>query len=455
VPAPVDPQADALLSVGKAARALTAQLLAPLRPPDPTLFVRAGTSGVRHLFPIHLTDNENEVASPFCRPISHARSRTPTTEMCSNVDMIRNICSSMKTLQHFDVSRNELQELPLDISLLVELETLNGSHNQLSEMADLFEQLKHLKELDISFNQFKRLPDVIYTLKSLVRLNCEHNSITQFESCFINLKRLKVFVADHNQLDSVDTIDFAQMKKLEYIHLAHNQLLKFPRGLHLLHHLKNVNLSNNRLKSFPIDLLLLNTLDVLNLGHNLITKLPPMPIAYKRGSMIFSIDLSFNQLNKFYEFLLLIALKVDVSNNRIRVLSSDFMKKLTNDLIVSRELKIHNNPLTQPLVPPDMLHETNSTKINVLRMIRNCFDEQQLDVHIRQGFKICITGCKGSGKTALATCLEESMPLNLDETEEEKQERLVHGKKSSSLANRTRPIPSFLLIEHRVCFSRR
>lgn len=455
MPVPADQQANALLSGGKTARAITTQILAPLHPPDSTLFVHAGTSGVRHLFPIHLTEDENQAANLFARPISHLRSRTPTTESCTNVDMIRNICSSIKTLQHFDVSHNELHELPLDISLLLALETLNGSHNHLSEMADLFEQLKHLKELDISFNLFTRLPDVVYILKSLVRLNCEHNSITQFEPFFINLKRLKVFVADHNQLESVDTIDFAQMKKLEYIHLAHNQLVKFPRGLHQLHHLKNVNLSNNRLKSFPIDLLLLNTLDVLNLGHNLITKLPPMPIAYKRASMIFSIDLSFNQLTKFYEFLLLIALKVDVSNNKIRILSNDFMKRLTNDLIVSRELKIHNNPLTQPLVPMEMLHETNSTKINVLRMIRNCFDEQQLDAHIRQGFKICITGCKNSGKTVLATCLEESMPLNLDETEEEKQERLVHGRQTNALGNLTRPTQLFPLTEYRVCFSHR
>ena len=341
--------------------------------------------------------------------------------------MIRNICSTIKTLQHFDVSRNDLQELPLDISLLIDLETLNCSHNQLNDLGEIFAHLKYLKDLDLSFNLLKEIPPVVFTYKSLVRLNVEHNSIGHVNSTLLNLKRLKVFICDHNHLETTEMIDFSQIKKLEYFHVAHNQLMKFPRGLQQLHHLKNVNLSHNRLKSFPIDLLLVNTLDVLNLSHNLIVKLPPMPIANKRASMIFSIDLSFNQLNKFYEFLLFIALKIDVSNNKIRSLSSDLMKKLTNEIITSRELKIHNNPLTQPAVPQEMLHETASTTINVLRMIRTSFEEQQVDLNVRQGFKICVSGAKHCGKTSLATCLEEFFPLNLDDNDEEKQERIVQG----------------------------
>ncbi|CAF5192850.1 unnamed protein product, partial [Rotaria magnacalcarata] len=320
-----------------------------------------------------------------------------------------------KTLQHFDVSHNQLNDLPLDISLLTELETLNCSNNQLTEMADLFEQLKRLKELDISINRFPNLPNVIYTYKYLVRLNCEQNCITTIDSGLVNLKRLKFLVLDHNKLETTEQIDFSLMKKIEYIHIANNQLIKFPRGLHQLHHLKNVNLSYNRLKSFPVDLLLVNTLDVLNLSHNLIAKLPSLPVAYTRGSMIFSIDLSFNELTKFYDYLLLIALKVDVSNNKIRTISNDLIKKLSNDLISSRELKIHNNPLTQPAVPLEMLTETSANTMNVLRMIRNCFDEQQVDTNVRQGFKICLIGPKKSGKTSLASCLEENMPVNIDE----------------------------------------
>ena len=405
---------------------LTAMFVPP-RPPDPTLFIRAGTTGVRHLLPVHLGGNENSSSNIFSRPISRLRSRTPTTDLCTNVEMIRNVCSSIKTLQYFDVSHNELTELPLDISLLTDLESLNCSHNQLTDMSQIFEQLKRLKELDLSFNQFQQLPSVVFTMKSLTRLNLEHNCLSGIDIDLLNLKRLKFLIADHNQLELIDSIDFSQLKKLEYIHCAHNQLIKFPRGLQQLNYLKNVNLSNNRLKSFPIDILLINTLDVLNLSHNLIVKLPPMPVAYKRSTMIFSIDLSSNQLNKFYDYLLFIAWKVDVSNNKIRTLPNEFLKRLTADVINNRELKIHNNPLTQPAVPTDLLQEEYSGSFNALRMIRTCFDEQQLDSNVRQGFKISITGTKNSGKTALASCLEELLPITIDDLQEEKQERFAHG----------------------------
>ncbi|CAF4519735.1 unnamed protein product [Rotaria sp. Silwood1] len=421
----VSQQTSPLGHAQKSAKEMNNNLLIPPRPPDPTLFIQAGTSGIRHLFPIHLTDNDCN-GGVFSRSISRLRSRTPTTELCNNIEMIRNVCLSIKTLQHFDVSENQLNDLPIDISLLTELETLNCSHNQLTDMADIFEQLKRLKELDLSFNLFKYLPNAIYTYKYLIRLNCEHNLITTIDDGLVNLKRLKFFVFDHNQLESIDQVDFGQMKKLEYVHIAHNQLIKFPRGLHQLHHLKNVNLSYNRLTSFPIDLLLVNTLDVLNLSHNLIAKLPSMPVAYTRASMIFSIDLSFNELTKFYDYLLLIALKIDVSNNKIRMISNDIVKKLNNDLITSRELKINNNPLTQPAVPSEMLNENSLNTTNVLRMIRNCFDEQQIDANVRQGFKICIIGPKKSGKTSLANCLEELMPITIDENNEETQERIIH-----------------------------
>jgi Leucine-rich repeat (LRR) protein len=393
--------------------------LEPLRPPDPRLFIRAGTSGVRHLFPIHLNNTDcND--SLFSRSISRLRSRTPTTALCTNIEMIRNICSSIRTLEHFDISGNDLNNLPSDICLLIHLETLNCSHNQLTNLSDLLEDLKQLKELDLSFNQFKRIPNVIYSFKYLIRFNCEHNFLKILDTNIVNLKHLKILILDHNQFQSFHTLDFSQMKRLEYLHIAHNQLIKFPFNLHKLTHLKNLNLSHNNLTYFPIELLLINTLDVLNLSHNSIEKLSPLTDAYKRTTLIFSIDLSFNQLTKFYDYLLLISLKLDLSNNQIQSIPHDLLRKLPKEMITNRELKIMNNPLIQPSIPSELL----DNQINILHLIRNCFDEQYNDETVRQGFKISITGCKKSGKSSLAYCLEEHMPL----IPEENSERIVNSK---------------------------
>jgi Leucine-rich repeat (LRR) protein len=395
-------------------------LLLPPRPPDPTLFIRAGTSGVRHLFPIHLPDT----SGLFSRSISRLRSRTPTTKSYTNIEMIRYICSSIQTLQHFDISENLLDDLPLDISLLIHLEILNCSHNQLTNLSDSFDKLNQLKELDLSFNHFKHLPNVISTFKHLLRLNCEHNFIKTIDLDLLNLKHLKTLIFDHNQLQALDTIDFSQMKRLEYIHIAHNQLIKFPCNLHKLTHLKDVNLSYNCLTSFPIELLLVNTLDVLNLSHNLLTKLPLLSDAYKRKSLIFSIDLSFNQLTKFYDYLLFISVKLDLSDNKIQSIPNDVIRKLNYDIIKNRELKITNNPLIQPTIPSDIFNEESINAVNILPIIRNYFGEQQIDETVRQGFKICITGYQKSGKSSLAYCLEEFTLCLPSETEE----RIVTGK---------------------------
>lgn len=400
-------------------------LVEPPRPPDLSLFIRAGTSGIRHAFPVHLTDNLTDDDDLFIRSITHLRSHTPNTDLCTTIEMIRNICLSIRTLEHLDISKNELEQLPLDISVLIDLQTLNCSHNRLTTMSDLFEELRQLKDVNLSFNHFKRVPNVIWTFEQLIRLNCEHNSMKNLDGNLTNLKQLKYLVLDHNQFQSFPHVDFSQLPHLEYLHIAHNQLIKFPSNLSKLLHLKNVNLSHNQLTSFPIELLLINTLDVLNLSHNNFRKLSPLTDLYRRTTLIFSIDLSFNQLTKFYDYLVLIALKIDLSHNQIEVISFDSIRKLDYHLIHQRELKMHHNPLVQPTIPPDILNNPLPSTMNILPLLSNSFEEQHYNQTIRQGFKICITGPKRSGKSSLAYCLEEEdMPL----IPEEDQERMVNGK---------------------------
>jgi polynucleotide 5'-kinase involved in rRNA processing len=109
------------------------------------------------------------------------------------------------------------------------------------------------------------------------------------------------------------------------------------------------------------------------------------------------------------------------------MISNDIIKKLNNDMIMSRELKIHNNPLMQPMIPLDLLNGDSPSAVNTLRMIRHCFDEQQIDANVRQGFKIYILGPKNTGKTSLANCLEEYAPITTDENDAEIYERIIHG----------------------------
>ena len=379
---------------------------------NPTVYVRAGASGVRHLYPVHLVDS-NGNATIFSRSISRLRS-------CSNTEVIRHVCASIPTLQHWDVSSNELDDLPLEIGLLVHLETFDCSHNHLQRIPNLTDRLK---ELDISFNRLVSLPATIASFQSLVRLNGEHNLLKSIDASLAQLNKLQVLILDHNQLSSVADVRFEAMLQLEAIHIAHNRLRNFPHQLHRLSHLKTIDLSHNRLTSFPTELLLVHTLDVLNLSHNAIDRLARSLNTYKRRSTIFSIDLSFNQLTRFYEYLPVICLKLDLSHNRISSMSNGFMRKFTREMLVDRELKLHHNPVVASMVPSDVVQDENGTNIDILHVIRHSFEEERINRSVRQGFKLSIIGGEQSGKTALGFCLEENVPWVSNET----NEKLVHS----------------------------
>lgn len=389
---------------------------------DPSVFVHAGTTGIRHLLPIHLHEPN------FSRSIVRIRARTPKSSRstCTNADTIRQICSTIQTLKQFDVSDNTLEDLPIELSRLIELEKLNCANNRLTTLSNDFEQLRNLKDLNLSFNSFKRLPAVIATFSKLAKLNVEENALKMIDVPFTNLRLLKTLVLDKNQLQSIDMIDFQHLTSLESLHIAQNQLTKFPRNLQRLKHLKIVDLSSNQLTSFPIELFLIDSLDVLNLSHNRIRKLSPFNDVYKRKTLLFSIDLSHNQLIKFYDFLLFICRKLDLSHNQIQSIPSNVLDKFTEEMLNERELKLYQNPLINTKAPADLRNEIH----NVLPFIHQFFHELHNTEIVRQGFRICVIGVKNSGKSALTYSLQENLPFIPDDDDDElnsKTQRIVDG----------------------------
>jgi len=67
-----------------------------------------------------------------------------------------------------DLSRNQLSELPTEITQLANLNTLDLSENQLSELPTEITQLANLNTLDLSGNQLSELPAEIGLLESYV-----------------------------------------------------------------------------------------------------------------------------------------------------------------------------------------------------------------------------------------------------------------------------------------------
>ena len=110
---------------------------------------------------------------------------------------------------------------------------------------------------------------------------------------------------------------------------------------------------------------MLPNLEILNLSNNNLNRLPIIPNnTYFRTIPIFSIDLSSNQLVRYYDYLLSIARNVDLSYNKIKYIQSKSIQKLTNVELNSKTLKLFENPIVDPPIEIEKynLKELNSRK---------------------------------------------------------------------------------------------
>jgi hypothetical protein len=83
----------------------------------------------------------------------------------------------LTNLQSLNLSHNNLSELPFTVSGLTKLESINLSDNQFSELLTLLCKLTNLKRLDISDNKFRKLPASMSTwLNGLDRINLNNNN---------------------------------------------------------------------------------------------------------------------------------------------------------------------------------------------------------------------------------------------------------------------------------------
>eukprot|EP00002_Diphylleia_rotans_P009456 TRINITY_DN19709_c0_g1_i1.p1 TRINITY_DN19709_c0_g1~~TRINITY_DN19709_c0_g1_i1.p1 ORF type:complete len:312 (+),score=56.22 TRINITY_DN19709_c0_g1_i1:59-994(+) len=102
---------------------------------------------------------------------------------------------------HVDFSRNEIANLPENITLLSGLTSLDISHNKLTELPIQLSSLSSLKELNISGNQFTRVPTAVLSLGSLQSLDISTNQITRLPYGLTKLKNLeKLVIVDSERM---------------------------------------------------------------------------------------------------------------------------------------------------------------------------------------------------------------------------------------------------------------
>ncbi|KAL9322297.1 hypothetical protein ACSQ67_010350 [Phaseolus vulgaris] len=153
-----------------------------------------------------------------------------------------------------DLSRNSIQELPVQLSSCVSLQTLILSKNQIIEWPS----------------------SILKSLSSLSCLKIDNNSLRQIPSDgFEVVPKLQILDLSGNAASLLDGPAFSSLPYLQELHLRRMRLSEVPSDIVGLHQLRVLDLSQNSLQSIPVGLKNLTSLEELDLSDNNISVLPP------------------------------------------------------------------------------------------------------------------------------------------------------------------------------------
>lgn len=180
---------------------------------------------------------------------------------------------TLKRLQSLNLSHNNLTELPSEIVDLPQLSTLLLAHNNLAQLPDALSTLTKLTWLDVSYNQLKEWPPALASLPDLQAFYCAGN-LLDAEHLDLSLlpSTLRVFDVRHNALETLP--DLHPWRHLQQLSLSANQLQTLPA---LPATLRYLYVDNNRMESLPEELQeVVPELRVLSCAQNKLTQLPPL-----------------------------------------------------------------------------------------------------------------------------------------------------------------------------------
>jgi Leucine-rich repeat (LRR) protein len=212
-----------------------------------------------------------------------------------NLKSLPEFVFGLNNLQELNLSENQLSELK-GVEKLKNLQTLNIGVNRFTVFPDEINSLHHLKILDIYWNDINSFPERFYAdsnieeldltslfkfdfasvlakihrLKNLRKLNLGNNQVPMLTIDFSGLKNLQEF--GYIRQDSINVRELLQKlsscKRLKILHLSVNNIRQLPSDIALLDSLQNLNLFQNQLSTLPTEITHLKQLKQISLIDN-------------------------------------------------------------------------------------------------------------------------------------------------------------------------------------------
>lgn len=159
------------------------------------------------------------------------------------------------SLNFLEVSRTQLNVLPVKIKELENLTALMLYDNQLTQIPKEIGLLRKLKTLDLSNNQIETLPQEMSQLTELQSLNVINNKISALPDDLSKWTNLIVIKFSHNQFENFPAaLCSPTFKQLSEIHATDNQICNLPIGIGQLSALRHLDLTNNKIEHIPGEL---------------------------------------------------------------------------------------------------------------------------------------------------------------------------------------------------------
>lgn len=161
----------------------------------------------------------------------------------------------------------DLTAFPSEIFALADdLEILDLSNNQLSDLPDDLHRLTQLKILFLSNNQFERIPKVLSRCAQLEMISFKSNRLRTVDDDVLPQDTRWLILTD-NQITSLPD-SMGQLHRLQKLALAGNCLTALPESMSQCHRLELARLSANNLTTMPDFLFALPRLSWLAFSGN-------------------------------------------------------------------------------------------------------------------------------------------------------------------------------------------
>lgn len=177
-------------------------------------------------------------------------------------------------LKYLDLSDNELQNIPVAISSLINLQLLNLNRNTLTSIPDTMKALKYLYFLDLSLNPLEKLPDALTNLTALQELYLNDTYLEYLPGNFGRLANLRILELRDNYLMILPK-SLSRSTELMRLDIGQNEIQQFPEVIGRFLKLRELWLDSNSLTCISSVIKPLENLIHLEASNNMIEDLSP------------------------------------------------------------------------------------------------------------------------------------------------------------------------------------